>query len=33
LTYSFTPTNLGVVFKVHDSVTGKELDLTDYDSW
>lgn len=33
LTYHFTPTSLGVVKKITDSKTGKELDLTDYDSW
>lgn len=31
LTYEFTPTSIGVIFKVK---YGKhELDLTDYDSW
>ena len=33
VTYSFTPTSLGVVVKVKEAHTGKELDLTDYDSW
>lgn len=31
LTYHFTPTGIGVVFKVTYDVY--ELDLTDYDSW
>ena len=33
LTYSFTPTSIGVVKKVYDSLTDKELDITDYDLW
>lgn len=33
ITYSFTPTSLGTIVKLHDSVTGEELDLTDYLSW
>lgn len=33
LTYSFTPTGLGVVVKVKEYYTGEELNLTDYDSW
>ena len=32
-TYSFTPTNIGTVIKVHDSVSGWSADFTDYDSW
>jgi hypothetical protein len=31
--YCFSPTSLGVVFVVKDDLTGKKLDLTDYDSW
>jgi hypothetical protein len=31
ITYSFTPTSLGVVVKV--KYGDKELDLTDYDMW
>lgn len=31
-TYSFTPTSIGLVFKVVCSC-GEKLDLTDYDSW
>lgn len=36
LTYTFSPTGLGMVFKVsHMDVDGKEqtLDLTEYDMW
>lgn len=33
LTYSFTPTGLGVVLIVTESSTGEELNLTDFDSW
>lgn len=33
ITYSFTPTSLGVVIKARDFFTKKEIDLTDYDSW
>jgi hypothetical protein len=32
-TFKFTPTGLGMVFKVQCGITGDELDLTDYDSW
>ena len=32
-TYSFTPTSLGVIVKVHDALTKEVLDLSDYDSW
>lgn len=31
LTFSFTPTSIGTVVKVRDSVTGAEIDVTDYD--
>ena len=33
ITYSFTPTSIGTIVKIKDSVTGKELDLTDYYTW
>jgi hypothetical protein len=33
LTYSFTPTTLGVVVKVYESLSRKTLDLTDYYEW
>lgn len=32
ITFSFTPTGLGIITKV-TSFSGKELDLTDIDSW
>ena len=32
-TYSFSPTSLGCVVKVRNSVTGDEIDLTDYSAW
>jgi hypothetical protein len=32
LTFSFTPTNLGIVTKVK-CCCGKEIDLTDYEDW
>lgn len=32
LTYSFTPTGIGMIVKVTHA-TGNELDLTDYDEW
>lgn len=32
-TFSFTGTGLGNIIVVTDNVTGKKLDLTDYDSW
>jgi hypothetical protein len=33
LTYSFTPTSLGVVATVTDVLTGNTIDLTDYLDW
>ncbi len=33
LTFSFTPTSLGVAVKVTDAHTNKTIDLTDYESW
>lgn len=33
LTYSFTPTSLGVVVHVTNSHTDETIDLTDYESW
>lgn len=33
ITYSFTPTSLGTVVKVHNAVTNEEIDLSDYESW
>ncbi len=32
-TYSFTPNSLGTVIKVTDSMTKKEIDLSDYENW
>ncbi len=32
-TYSFTPTTIGVMIKVTNSVTNNEIDLTNYDEW
>lgn len=32
-TYSFTPTSLGCVVKVRNSMTGDEIDVTDYEAW
>jgi len=32
-TYSFTPTSLGVVTTVSDSIDKDEINLTDYESW
>ena len=32
-TYSFSPTSLGCVVKVRNTVTGDEIDLTDYSHW
>lgn len=31
--YIFTPTNLGTVLVIKDCVTGKEFNVTDYNSW
>ena len=33
LTYLITPTSIGTVFNVSDSITGENIDLTDYDNW
>jgi len=33
LTYSFTPTALGVVIKVTHGYTNETLDVTDYENW
>lgn len=33
LTYSFTPTGLGVVIKVTHAITNEMIDLTLYDEW
>eukprot|EP00041_Stephanoeca_diplocostata_P019789 m.430566 g.430566 ORF g.430566 m.430566 type:complete len:80 (+) comp21397_c1_seq2:280-519(+) len=32
-TYSFSPTSLGVVVTVKNSVTNESIDLSDYDDW
>ena len=32
-TYSFTPTSIGVIVKVRNTVTKAEIDLSDYDTW
>lgn len=31
--YTFIPTSIGIAVTVKDLSSGKELDLTDYDSW
>jgi hypothetical protein len=31
--YSFTPTSIGVVFTVENTVTKAVLDLSDYENW
>jgi len=33
LTFSFTPTGLGTVVKVTESLTKETIDLTDYGQW
>lgn len=32
-TYSFTPTNIGLIIKVKDNVDNTEIDVTDYDGF
>lgn len=32
-TYHFTPTTLGLIVKVSDSLDSDEIDLTDYHTW
>lgn len=31
--YTFTPTNLGLIIKVKNNLSGDELDLTEWDMW
>lgn len=31
--YTFTPTNLGLIVKVKNNLSGDELDLTEWDMW
>lgn len=33
LGFTFVPTPLGTVIRVRDSITGAEIDLSDYDTW
>lgn len=33
LSFTVTPTSLGTVIKVTESITGETLDLSDYDNW
>lgn len=33
LTYSFTPTSIGLLVEVTDNLTKEKLDLTDYDDF
>lgn len=33
LTFAITPTTIGTVFKVSESITGESIDLTDYENW
>lgn len=33
ITFSFTPTGVGLVCKVRESLTGEELDLSEYADW
>lgn len=33
LSFTFVPTTLGTVIRVRDSITGAEIDLSDYDNW
>ena len=33
LTYSFTPTSVGVGLIVKESLSGETLDVTDYENW
>jgi hypothetical protein len=32
-TYCFTPTTLGIVYKVIDNLDKNEIDITDYKDW
>jgi hypothetical protein len=32
-TYSFTPTGLGTIVKIHDALTNETLDVTSYEEW
>jgi hypothetical protein len=33
LSFTFAPTTLGTAIRVRDSITGAEIDLSDYDDW
>jgi len=33
LTFSFTPTSIGIITVVKNTMTNNEIDLTDYESW
>ena len=33
VSYTFTPTGIGVAVTVRDCITGETKDITDYDSW
>lgn len=33
LIFSFLPTGLGTIVLVKETITGEEIDLTDYDAW
>lgn len=33
LTYSFTPTSIGIAVSVRDNITQLEIDLTEYEDW
>lgn len=33
LTYSFTPTSIGVIVNIKHGNTGQDIDLTEYDLW
>jgi hypothetical protein len=33
ISYTFTPTSIGVILEVEESITGNTLDVTDYNTW
>jgi len=33
LSYTFTPTSLGVITVIKDAMSGEEINITDFESW
>ena len=33
ITFSFTPTSLGIICMAKEAITGEEIDLSEYENW